>query len=446
LLFFLAIIAKEKLFINLKHAIMKKKLQLLTLFIASFISHGYSQAWSAGKDILHAIRGGNIASYTNANDSYLFIVSGRDAGRVIQTTQRYTVSTNTWDTLAPHSTGLLGGAITTLNNSIYVIGGVINPPGFGQDTVHKFDILQNKWSTVAPYPYAIVDAKAVSYQDSLIYTAGGFGDIDSACVMLYNSNTNSWRKATTIPAATSLNFGGFARAGDKLLYVCGTDGFGSSNYFNTVYIGTISQQNRAHITWKTGTAFPGQTRSFFDAHTWMNNCVIMTGGSTNNSFDTWSDECYVFNPANETWTQLPNKPTAWLTGQSGTVKLANNSWELICAGGFNEDYITKTELLKQETAAAIDENENTSSVTVFQNIPNPFKSYTTITYQVNEKNEFINITVYGALGQVVDTLVNEKQTTGVHAIQYNSSLKAGIYYYKVTAGRTSQTLKMICIE
>jgi N-acetylneuraminic acid mutarotase len=434
------------LFINLKHLIMKKKLLLLTLVISTFINYGHSQTWSAGKDILHAVRGGNIASYTNATDSYLFIVSGRDTGRVIQTTQRYTVSTNTWDTLAPHPTGLLGGAITTLNNSIYVIGGVINPPGFGQDTVHRFDILQNKWSTVAPYPYPIVDAKAVSYQDSLIYTAGGLGDIDSACVMLYNSTSNSWRKATTIPAASGLNFGGFARAGDKLLYICGTDGFGSSNYFNTVYIGTISQQDRTHITWKTGTTFPGQTRSFFDAHTWMNNCVIMTGGSTNNAFDTWSNECYVFNPANETWVQLPNKPTAWLTGQSGTVRLGNNSWELICAGGFNEAYITKTELLKQESLAAIGENESTNGITLFQNTPNPFKDHTTITYQVNEKNEFINIMVYDALGQEVDTVVNGKQNAGMHTINYAAPLKAGIYYYKITTGHTSQTLKMICTE
>ncbi len=424
---------------------MKTKLLLLPFFIALSIGQSHSQTWSVGKDIPTPIRGGNIAAYTNTTDSYLFIVSGRAEDRVIKTTQRYSVSTNTWDTLAPHPTGLLGGAITAMNNSIYLIGGVINPPGFGQDTVYKLDLLQNKWFTLAPFPYDIADAKAVSYQDSLIYTAGGLGETDSACVMLYNSNTNSWRKATTIPAAAGLNFGGFAKAGNKLLYMCGTDGFGSSNYFNTVYIGTINPQNHALITWKLSTPFPGQTRSFFDAHPWINNTIIMTGGSTDNTFDAWSDECYVFNPDNETWKQLPNKPTAWLTGQSGTVKLADNSWELICASGFDGTFIKKTELLKQkETPATIGENEKAVGITVFQNTPNPFKDHTTITYQVNEKTEFINITVYDALGQELDTLVNEKQNAGLYTIPYHTTLKAGIYYYKVICGSTTLTKQMIC--
>lgn len=407
-------------------------------------AQGYSQTWSSGKAIFHPVRGGNIASCSDQTDGYLFIVSGRDIDRVIKTTQRYTMSTNSWDTLAPHPTGLLGAATTILNNSLYIIGGVINPPGFGQDTVYKLDIAQNKWTKAAPFPYDLVDAKAIGYQDSLIYVAGGLGGTDSANVVVYNSITNMWRKGTTIPSATGLNFGGFTRAGDKLIYMCGTDGFGSGNYYTTVWVGTISQTNRSLITWKKGADFPGNTRSFFDAHPWMNNSIIMTGGSTDNTFATWSDECYVFHPEKNTWAQLPDKPTAWLTGQSGTVTLPGKNWALICAGGFDSDYIHATEILEQtETPSSVkDEVPNFFKAL---NSPNPFQDHTLIQYTMTGDQQ-VRITICDTLGRLIETLADEKKNAGTHSISYTGQLTPGIYYCKISSGSQSQIIKMVCVN
>lgn len=418
------------------------RLLILVLFITEC---AYSQTWSSGKPILHPVRGGNIASFSDQTDGYFFIISGRDESQVIKTVQRYTASTNTWDTLAPHPTGLLGGATTVLNHHIYVIGGVINPPGFGQDTVYRLDLTSNKWSLAAPFPYEIVDAKAVAYGDSLIYVAGGLGGADSANVLVYNAHQNKWKKVSPIPSSTGLNFGGFTRAGNQLIYMCGTDGFGSSNYFNTVYVGTIDPSNYEVIHWTKGADFPGKTRSFFDALPWMNNTVIMTGGSTNNAFDTWSDECFVFNPVQNKWTQLPNKPTAWLTGQSGSVKLKDNSWELICAGGFDSVYIHTTELLKQtETPTAIDKNVSAETVHLAQNTPNPFTDHTIIQYSLNTDGAPMTLCIYDVLGNLVETLVDEKQKNGAYAINYQSNLRSGVYYCKLISGDHYQVIKMVC--
>lgn len=426
---------------------MNKTFLLFILSCLMFYSGAmYSQTWSSGKSIPHPVRGGNIASFTDQTDGYLFIISGRDVNKVIRTVQRYTAGTDTWDTLAPHPTGLLGAATAILKNNVYVIGGVINPPGFGQDSVYKLDLSNNKWYTAAPFPYKIVDAKAVSYQDNYIYVAGGLGGADSANVLVYNAQTNGWKKATPIPSPTGLNFGGFTRAGNQLLYLCGTDGFGSSNYFNTVYIGTIDPVDPAIISWKKGSDFPGNTRSFFDALPWMNNTIIMTGGSTDNTFATWSDECFVFNPSQDKWTQLPNKPTAWLTGQSGTVKLKDNTWELICAGGFDSVYIRNTELLKQpEISSSIDRN-TLPTFSLEQNSPNPFTDHTQIQYTVHTSGERILLCIYDVLGNLVDTLVNERQKNGVYTLNYQAALKSGVYYCQLISGDYYQVRKMICVK
>ena len=238
---------------------------LLLLFAVSALTAlsaaYFIPVWSAGTAIPVPVRAGNTAAYVKGNAGWLLIVSGRNQNSaIIKTVQRYNSSTHVWDTLAPHPTGLLGAATAALQDSLYIIGGVVNPPGGGISTVYKLNIDQNQWSTVASLPVTLVDAKAVSYQDSLIYTAGGVGGPNRGNLYLYNARTNRWRPATPFNASGRRSFGGFAISGDTLVYMCGTTGFGSSVYFDSVYVGIISQANRANISWSRGANFPGQTR------------------------------------------------------------------------------------------------------------------------------------------------------------------------------------------
>jgi len=438
---------------------MKKKLHLYYvsfLFLAITTLLVFSSfnlitpLWSSGQNIYKKVRAGNTASHFKNNEASLIIVSGRDENDLIlKTVQRYNVNTNSWDTLAPHPTGLLGGATSVLKDSLYVVGGVVNPPGSGQQTVYKLSINENIWSTVADFPISIVDAKAVSYQDSLIYTAGGFSGINEGIVFLYNSNTNSWRQCNSMPCTGRLNFGGFAIAGDTLIYMCGTSSFGSSSYFDSVYVGVIDQNDRSVINWSLGTNFPGETRTFFDACSWGNRGIIMTGGSTDNTFNTASNECYTYSPGSRQWTALPDKPTSWLTGQSGSVMLENNIWKLICASGYNNGYLSQTEILSDtlSTVGIIGFNSAIpGSSALYQNYPNPFNPNTNISFKLNS-NEIVTLKIYDLNGKEVQTLLNEKLNAGTYDYDWNASgFSSGVYYYKLTAGSFSETKKLMLIK
>lgn len=426
---------------------MKRNLLLLSclLFIGNVC---IAQTWSAGADLPLPVRGGNATAYASGNNGYFIIVSGRkENGAIVKTVQRYTAGTNTWDTLKPHPTGLLGAGTTTLKDSLYLVGGVVNPPGFGQTKVYKYSIAENTWTEVAPYPFATVDAKAVGYKDSLIYATGGLGGPDSGNVCLYNAHTNSWRRATPLPITGRINFGGFAVCGDTLVYVCGTDGLFSPNYFNKVYTGSISTTDRAQITWSEGTPFPGSTRSFFDAHTWGKRGIILTGGSTDNTFNTPSDECYTYNPATALWTAHPAKPSAWLTGQSGSFQLPDGTWKLICAGGFKTSYLTTTEIFSetQPPTGAGDQHEGKGSF-LYQNIPNPFRSTTVISYDLKNAGP-VTIQLHNLSGTAAQTLLQERQTAGTHNLNFSrAQLSAGIYYYTLHTGRFRQTRSMVIVN
>lgn len=421
---------------------------LLALSLLLSIINSTAQTWSAGADIPLPVRGGNATAFAKNNNGQFIIVSGRNEnGAIVKTVQRYTTGTDTWDTLKPHPTGLLGAGITILKDTLYLVGGVPSPPGSGQTTVYKYSITENTWTQAAPYPFALVDAKAVGYKDSLIYTIGGLGGPDSGNVRLYNAHTNTWRYATPLPIAGRINFGGLAIWGDTLVYVCGAAGLFSPNYFNKVYIGSINPTNKAEITWTEGTPFPGNTRSFFDAHTWGTRGIILTGGSTDNTFDTPSDECYTYNPATAVWTTHPVKPSAWLTGQSASIQQPAGNWKLVCAGGFNTSYIAATEVFSEvQGPTATKDLQNNKGSLLHQNIPNPFNQNTTIRYELKTAGA-ITVQLQNISGTASKILLQEQQVAGKYQLCFNrGALPAGIYYYTLHQEQSRQTKALIITD
>lgn len=412
---------------------MKKPLFMLAIAFSAF--HANAQ-WSTGSDIPEAIRAGQTAAYSKNDDGYLFIVSGRNQDEVITpTTQRYQLSTNSWTDMAPHPTPLLGGATAIVKDTLYTIGGLLTTPGNAINTVRKYDITTDSWSLAADFPIPIVDARAVAYQDSLIYVVGGY----QHKTYLYNTQYDHWREATPIlPPGSSLSWGGFAVHGDKLVYMCGSDGFLSTNYWNTVRVGTIDPNDRSIITWEEKTPFPGETRTFFEAHTWRDG-IIMTGGSTDNTFDTFSDETYFYNPHTDVWVELPPKPTAWLTGNSGSVFMGNTS-KLICASGFQAGYLYETEIFTQEGSLSIDGPANLCRIKNFTVLMGEEPK---LHFCISE-NGPVKIMVSDGQGRTVAQLKDVAKTKGEQLVSLaNLNLSSGVYFCTLSQNGISETKKML---
>ena len=80
------------------------------------------------------------------------------------------------------------------------------------------------------------------------------------------------------------------------------------------------------------------------------------------------------------------------------------------------------------------------------NYPNPFNPATTIQYSLPQAAE-VRLTIHNAVGQVLHTLVSEYQPAGRYAIRYDGrALSAGIYFYRLQAGRVSQVGKMVLLK
>jgi hypothetical protein len=81
-----------------------------------------------------------------------------------------------------------------------------------------------------------------------------------------------------------------------------------------------------------------------------------------------------------------------------------------------------------------------------QNYPNPFNPVTQINYQLPKAGN-VRLSVFNALGQEIDVLVNESQNAGNHVTNWNASaFPSGVYVYKLESGSFISNKKMILIK
>ena len=82
-----------------------------------------------------------------------------------------------------------------------------------------------------------------------------------------------------------------------------------------------------------------------------------------------------------------------------------------------------------------------------QNFPNPFNPITMINFVIPEKSA-VNLNIYDMSGRLVTTLINnEVRTEGAYSYQIDgSSLSSGMYVYRLSAGKFTETRKMILLK
>ncbi|HLT23939.1 MAG TPA: T9SS type A sorting domain-containing protein, partial [Ignavibacteria bacterium] len=77
---------------------------------------------------------------------------------------------------------------------------------------------------------------------------------------------------------------------------------------------------------------------------------------------------------------------------------------------------------------------------------NPFNPNTSIRFEIPSVTH-AKLTVYNALGEEVDVILNETISGGIYQLSWDGSgFASGIYYYRLTAGGFTQTKKMMLIK
>jgi phosphatidylserine/phosphatidylglycerophosphate/cardiolipin synthase-like enzyme len=106
------------------------------------------------------------------------------------------------------------------------------------------------------------------------------------------------------------------------------------------------------------------------------------------------------------------------------------------AGGIDSIFVS-VELLDPQVPA---------SFSLLQNYPNPFNPSTKIQYSL-PSNRLVALKVYDLLGREVATLVNEKQAAGSYQVEFSTNgFASGVYFYRLRAGSSVETKKMLLMK
>lgn len=91
-------------------------------------------------------------------------------------------------------------------------------------------------------------------------------------------------------------------------------------------------------------------------------------------------------------------------------------------------------------------SERISSFELSQNYPNPFNPSTSIDFAIS-RNVDVSLVVYSLDGKEVNTLVNGNLSAGRYTVRFEADdLPSGVYLYKLVAGNSSVTKRMVLIK
>ncbi len=125
--------------------------------------------------------------------------------------------------------------------------------------------------------------------------------------------------------------------------------------------------------------------------------------------------------------QFINENTGWAVGAGGRILRTTT-------GG-----ITSIEPISTEVPERF---------SLSQNYPNPFNPSTRIRFEISGSSATHTLfSVYDMLGREVSTLVNEELKPGNYEVDWNAeNYPSGVYFYKLSAGESTETRKMILLK
>jgi hypothetical protein len=149
------------------------------------------------------------------------------------------------------------------------------------------------------------------------------------------------------------------------------------------------------------------------------------------------------------------KPVIASDSQNAYIAWAEYSYHDFYASGRDEPPMDISGLYLQKMNNLPVSNDDpvipSVSITLDQNYPNPFNPETTIKYFLPSPSD-VKLEIFNIKGQLVKTLVNEKQTTGKFSVKWNGKddsdkhVASGVYFYRLDTSQKSITKKMVLLK
>jgi len=370
-------------------------------------------------------------------------------------------TTNTWKALGISSQNGVGGTSNPRVNAIAIdnrghiyVGGLFTQAGnVIANRVARFDPSTNTWSSLGTGVQNGVNntVNAIAIDSSgHVYVGGYFtqaGSVIANRVARFNPITNDWSTLGTGTQNGVNNYVGTIEIdATGNIYVGG--GFSQAGGVGANYIARFDPVTN---TWSTiGTGVQNGVNNGVNTVAMDGAGRIYVGGAFTKAGGVNTNYVALFDPTTNTWNSLGTGSQNGVSG-SGSIYVydlaIDNAGRVYVGGLFTQAGGMSANNVARWTPSATNVEqigyEVPSNYLLSQNYPNPFNPSTTISFAI-PNSEFVTLKVYDVLGREVATLVNENLNAGSYSYNFDASnLTSGVYFYKLQAGRYSETKKMI---
>ena len=147
------------------------------------------------------------------------------------------------------------------------------------------------------------------------------------------------------------------------------------------------------------------------------------------------------------WLNRYNGPGSDMDEPSAiTLDRAGNVYVTGCSEGYMWTVFSTIKYGDNPVTGIDDKIENPGNCLFLQNYPNPFSSFTTISYTLPE-NSMVTLRIINQSGREIQTLVNEEQSAGEYKIKFDArNLSGSIYFCCLETEKFSETQKLILIK
>ena len=279
-----------------------KKNYLLLLLLTIVMASQAQYTWLA-KDSFPGAPRGVAATFSVGNTGYMVGGFTQYPGVWVNEVWAYGPTNDTWVQKNNFPNATAGSAVFSIGDSSYVVGGYVGG-GLNNNLNYLYNPSNDSWGAKASFPENGVSGAFSFVINGTAYVGTGErpGANNSTSVYSYTPSTDSWSSVASYPESL-VNTVGFAIGG------LGYAGLGSN--------GSLSQTSDFYSyspvtnTWTPIASFPGEPRNSAMAFV-INGKAYVGGGWTgipgNPSVIYDLGNFYCYDPASNTWSQLPGLP------------------------------------------------------------------------------------------------------------------------------------------
>jgi hypothetical protein len=104
-------------------------------------------------------------------------------------------------------------------------------------------------------------------------------------------------------------------------------------------------------------------------------------------------------------------------------------------------------LMNDATSGTHDEQTMPEGFGLYQNVPNPFASTTTLRYNLPAGGGHVKLEIYDVAGRLVSTLVDDVQGSGAYSVDWSGKdLPPGLYFQRLTLDNQEISQKMLLMK